>query len=438
MWQLYHLKPDSFTWTQSHDDPSWWARHTCGSEVALGYVTNAVSHGEYLPSYAYTTAHIDGRYCLEDLGRAARAAWRLLRHEEPQIAAAAALDAQKRPLLIYRCPQDEIEVEWWLNQTILVEASSRHPIDLADESEDHRQKHKPFPAMTAKIYIIASVRDHSTPLEGASLRILFQVNPLFFDGTGFRCMISSFFQKFVIQLSTPDRTSPVELDWTKSVQNLPKASYDLLAPDQYVSKPDFLTYAGVLLSRGRPGSTSWDYRTLPNYKPCPSQTLFYTFTKEKSRSIIAAVKQKLGFGYTVPHLVQAALVLALMRDKVPDHFPRPLHWTCPTAINGRHFLQQPYSSYKKPYFPNCEALGLITFQDVTEYTQDRGLRKDPIRTTELLVRAAKHSREGYEKFMETPHNMAITASLLQLQHPRLMRIAQPVNGIPPLSITSVC
>ncbi|KAL8663888.1 MAG: hypothetical protein Q9168_008009 [Polycauliona sp. 1 TL-2023] len=236
---LAPLDPSIFAWTQLPNGSPLWERRPCGSEVALINLSNFIEQGYYLPAHAQTTAHIDGRYCLQDLKGAARAAWRLLRYEEPQIAANAIWDQQNRHRLMYRVPQGESEVNSWLDNTILVEASNRDLLQLEAQSEHHRKRNFLHPEMTAKIYIGASVLDQSTPLQGASVRFLFQINPLFFDPVGFRCMIASFFRTFVLQLSTSDTISPTHLEWDKSAGNLRPAFINLLAPEQYASTPEF-------------------------------------------------------------------------------------------------------------------------------------------------------------------------------------------------------
>lgn len=51
-----------------------------------------------------------------------------------------------------------------------------------------------------------------------------------------------------------------------------------------------------------------------------SDTLFITFTKEQSETMATAVPQRLGPGYSIIHLGQAAFLLAQIKLK-PDDIP---------------------------------------------------------------------------------------------------------------------
>lgn len=248
---LAPVDPDNYAWRQASDHSPLWQRRACGAEVPIAVLTG----GRYFYSYAFTTALVDSKYSLQDLKRAARAAWRLLRYEEPHIAGTAA-GVQGRPVLRYHIPKDEEEVEQWLDRTILVEASSRTPLVIRDAYEEDRKRKNLGVPEAARIYIAASVHNELTPLKGAPVRILFQVYTLFFDGIGFRCMIASFFRGLVAQLSTSDAISHNELDWRKSKDNLREAHVKLLAPEQYASGPEFNASVEELWSGRSPDSVS--------------------------------------------------------------------------------------------------------------------------------------------------------------------------------------
>ncbi len=128
--------------------------------------------------------------------------------------------------------------------------------------------------------------------------------------------------------------------------------------------------------------------------------------------MVNAVKEKLGPGYTLAHLGQAALLLAMV-GTIPrgPTVAAPRIWYCPTAINGRRYLQEPYRSYQKLYFPNCQASGFVIFKDTEKYMQD-GARQD-FKIKEHLLRAAKESRDGFSKVTDRPHILAISTLIME-------------------------
>ncbi|KAI4111758.1 MAG: hypothetical protein LQ339_000215 [Xanthoria mediterranea] len=394
--------PDDYTWRQAGDNSPLWQRRLCGAEVPIAELCNGIS---------LISARVDGIYCLQDVKRAARAAWRLLRYDEPHIAGNAVREAHGRVLLQYRIPKDEEEVESWLDRTILVEASSETTMAVRNVYREDWKKTSLGALEAASIYFVAAVQDMLTPLNGTRLRILFDVYSLFYDGIGFRCMIASFFRGLAAQLSTSDAVSHNKLDWNKSTDNLREACVKLLAPEQYVfgpisnesikkmwtgRSPDFCIYPMLVAET----PATWG----------SSETICITFTKEQSEIMATAVPQRLGPGYSIIHLGQAAFLLAQIKLK-PDEIPVSSHWCCFTAINGRPYMQEPYKSYRKPYLPHCQIIGLVGFDEVTNYVQ-RG-HHTKAKTLELLIKAAKQSKDGYEKTCNLPHIMGMSVPIAE-------------------------
>lgn len=244
MGEAFQLPPippinlDEYQWKPSDNDPSLWQRRACGAEAIVGIQEN-MAKGEYDLFYATTVQLHTKESTLQGVKLAARAAWRLLRYQEPQIACIPASDGQVKALLQYRTPKDEEEVKAWTERTILVEASERTPMEIRDTHEEERKQKGLGASESATVYLAASVTDETTHLEDTALRFLFRVNHLFFDGIGFRCMIASFFRGLATQLSHQSATSDDALDWSKNAENLPPAYINLLVPEQHTSGPEF-------------------------------------------------------------------------------------------------------------------------------------------------------------------------------------------------------
>ena len=144
-----------------------------------------------------------------------------------------------------------------------------------------------------------------------------------------------------------------------------------------------------------------------------SKTIWRTFTKDESKRIVKAVKERLGRDYTITNLSQAALLLAVLKMNPPGpETPNSQVYNCPTPINGRRFLQEPYQSYAVPYFPSCQCNGFILFEDIKSYTEN-GMRNND-ETKELLKKAATISRDGYAAILKRPNNLAISTPVMEL------------------------
>lgn len=229
---------NSYKWNQAEGDPSLWQRRACGVEALVGIEKN-MAKGEYDLFYALTAELHDKKHTLGHVKTAARAAWRLLRYQQPQIACTAASDHQIKALLQYRVPKDDDEVMAWTERTVLVEASDRTPMEIRNANEEERKQKNLGASESATIYLAASVKDETTPLDATELRVLFRVNHVFFDGIGFRCMIACFFRGLAQQLSNNVAESNASLDWSTSAANLTPSYVNLLVPEQHISGPEY-------------------------------------------------------------------------------------------------------------------------------------------------------------------------------------------------------
>ncbi|KAL8888260.1 MAG: hypothetical protein Q9215_004276 [Flavoplaca cf. flavocitrina] len=388
------IDPDRYAWKQSNVDPFIWQRQACGAEVPIQYVANKTpTSRDY--AYAWTTAEIKGKYTMQELRHAARAAWRLLRYQEPQIAATRARDVPT-VVLQYQIPKDEKEIDFWLDLTVNIEASS-DPMDfIMRATEGHIWWQHRLRPQAATIFMAASTYDEWTPLTGTTIRIAFQVDHLFFDGVGIRAMITAFFRGLVAQLITP-RKQYKKLDWEKSVQNLREAYVKLLTPEQYGSETAINASVQDLLRRH--GNHRHRYLLWMNAGSliCRSNVLWHSFTKEQSRRMIKAVQRILGPGYAITHLGHAAVLLAHIKLSNQRSSERQ---RCACGYIVLHGLQNYYPMYKgADIFPN---------------------------TLGHLMTVAKQIKEGCDKVNNLPHTMAVTQHLTEPCYPMTHGFALPV------------
>ncbi|KAI4147521.1 MAG: hypothetical protein LQ341_001775 [Variospora aurantia] len=403
---------NSYKWNQAEGDPSLWQRRACGVEALVGIEKN-MAKGEYDLFYALTAELHDKKHTLGHVKTAARAAWRLLRYQQPQIACTAASDHQIKALLQYRVPKDDDEVMAWTERTVLVEASDRTPMEIRNANEEERKQKNLGASESATIYLAASVKDETTPLDATELRVLFRVNHVFFDGIGFRCMIACFFRGLAQQLSNNVAESNASLDWSTSAANLTPSYVNLLVPEQHISGPEYDSslqqQAGELMR----GVANWGLEPKSYFGDGASKTLWRTFTKEESQRLLQAVKQRLGPGHTITHLGMSALLLALLKMHPPGpEVQNDRSWLCTAPVNARAFIKEPYQSYRELYFPACQANGFAVFDDMKSFAQD-GQREDE-KTKELLARASRQAKNWLEKLRTRPHSLALATSIMEM------------------------
>ncbi|KAL8835235.1 MAG: hypothetical protein Q9170_003397 [Blastenia crenularia] len=423
------IEPGEYKWKQLDSDPSIWQRRSCGAETIVGIQEN-MAKGEYDLFYAATAELRAGKHTLYDVKLAARAAWRLLRHQEPQIAGTPASDGQVRALLQYRIPQSEEEVNGWLDRTVLVEASERTPMVIRNAHEEERKRKNLGASESAAIYVAASVQDEKTALGQTELRFLFRVNHLFFDGIGFRCMIACFFRGLAAELARSSSSNKA-LDWKQSADNLPPAYINLLIPEQHISGPEFDKSLGEQAGSLMRGMKNWGMVPKSYIPDGPSKTIWRTFTMRQSQQLVRAVKQRLGSGHTITHLGQAALLLALVKMNPPGpEVGNDQIWLCSTPINARRFIREPYQTYQKPYLPLCQANGFVIFEDIKSFAQEG--ERDDEKTKELLTKATRITKEAYSTILKRPHSLAIGTSIMEMiatmiaHHSEAMKTSSPV------------
>ncbi|KAL8932764.1 MAG: hypothetical protein Q9211_006135 [Gyalolechia sp. 1 TL-2023] len=422
------LDPDSYKWKQLETDPLIWQRRACGAEAGVA-IEEKLAQGDYDLFYATTAElHVKDR-SLRDVELAARAAWRLLRYQEPQIAGTAASDGQLMALLQYRVPESEEEVDNWLKRTILVEASDRSPTAIRDAREEKRKKNNLGASKSATIYLAASVPDEAAPVGDTELRFLFHVSHLFFDGMGLRCIIASFFRGLAAELAKGSSSAADALDWKKSADNLLPAYINLMVPEQHVSGPEFDQSLQEHLGGLMRAMNNWSIEPKSYIADGPSKTLWRTFTLEQSQQILQAVKQRLGPGHTITHLAQSAILLALLKMAPPGpDVGSDQIYQCSTPVNARRFLQEPYQSYQKPYFPICHANGFVTFENIKSFAQE-GQREDG-KTKELLKRASTISKDGLAAILNRPHIVAISTSIMEMVTALVAQYGPAVPSLP--------
>ena len=156
---------------------------------------------------------------------------------------------------------------------------------------------------------------------------------------------------------------------------------------------------------------SWGLETQSNEHGKPS-TVFHTLPQDQSQKIIRAIKSNLGTAYTITHLTNAAILLALLKTRPPPPKAGPIHYAPLASVQGRRFMTSPYSSGQTPYFPCSQTNGALYFSSVYDYVQPEGENDE--KTKELLAKGAAVAKECYVESIGRQSVLGTSISIMEL------------------------
>lgn len=134
-------------------------------------------------------------------------------------------------------------------------------------------------------------------------------------------------------------------------------------------------------------------------------TEIQAFTPAETSAIVQAVKLRLGPGYTISHLGQAATALALLKLKpIPDDISGSPPIIMPLPVNGRRYLK---SEYSQSQYGACQAGAVVQLQDARSFKVDDNDKND---VTTTLERISRISKEQYDYWLGKPFQMVVNVS----------------------------
>jgi hypothetical protein len=131
-------------------------------------------------------------------------------------------------------------------------------------------------------------------------------------------------------------------------------------------------------------------------------TEFLHFTAAESKAIIQAVKTRLGPGYTISHLGQAATALAILKmNPIPNDFSGSPSIIMPLPVDGRRYLKH---EYRDAQYGACQAGAVVQFNDARSWAVDD---EDKSAVVELLERGCRVARERYEYWLSKEFQLVV-------------------------------
>ncbi|KAF5865509.1 trichothecene 15-O-acetyltransferase [Aspergillus alliaceus] len=402
--ELPPLSPEAYRWERSSADPLILQRRGNGAETTSGTKernakgdidiwTLIILHVHDIP----TTSTLS----LVTLEEKLQAALLDIRFEHPEVACTALWDNHLGPLYQYVPPKDSEDALAWAQEAIQVRATSQTGNDIRLEIEKQRKVDGTGATKSVTIYAVADVADKNVPLiPGTSLEILIHMNHLYWDGKAVRLFAGDLVRKLSQDLSSKQK----QYKWGEEVGNLSVPVLDAMNLDMCSLDGSFdmaqEKYARGLLRT----QSSWGLKfKLGEGTPC---AIFHNFTVTESKAIISALKRRFGPKYTITHLGQAAVVLALLKaNPPPDYVFGGQSFITVPPVDGRRWLRE---NHVKDYYGICLTGAVIEFEDIGSLMVDEN-DKDAV--IEALGAGCRITKEAYDRWMSNPFQLPLGVSM---------------------------
>ncbi|KAI4723536.1 15-O-acetyltransferase Tri3 [Aureobasidium sp. EXF-10727] len=311
------------------------------------------------------------------------------RYQYPNIACKALWDEHFGPLIRYTPPANDPEASQWAQESIELRATSQSGHDLRREIVAQRKsQHTSSKSFT--VYVLGDVVDYNTPLiSGSEFEILIHFNHIYWDGISARQFVGDLLRNL-----GQDRP-PTQYEWGEEVKNLSTPLLDALKVDIETLDKDYGDSLEEFLTSmfGFGSSHAVQIGTAPGLPA----TAVLQIAPEDCQSVIQGVKRRLGPGYTITHLGQAATLLALL--KTSPLSPRELSSKSvimPLPVNGRRYLQEKFTDNQ---YGSCQACAVVVFDKLEQFAIEFD---DKAAVTEALINAMKITKTSYDYWLNKP------------------------------------
>ena len=126
-------------------------------------------------------------------------------------------------------------------------------------------------------------------------------------------------------------------------------------------------------------------------------------------SIIRSIKKSLGADFTITHLAQAAVFLALLEMNPPGpDVPDSQIYLSLSPVDGRRFLEKDYALGSKSYYPVCTSNAPIVFENIKSYDIGNAGAESLV---DYLSRACRAAKDSLNFWINQPCHFPATLSM---------------------------
>ncbi|KAH0337677.1 putative trichothecene 15-O-acetyltransferase, partial [Aureobasidium melanogenum] len=285
---------------------------------------------------------------------------------------------------------------------ILVKATLQHSLSLASLKQKlvygllkERFEH---PNVACKAYwdeqfgpLIRDVPDTDTIIsQGSPVEFLVHFNHIYWDGISARLFVGHLLN------SVGQDLEHAQYNWGKEVENLSAPLLDSLKIDPQTLGEDYEDSLEEFVSTMFEFGSS---HAMPiGTNPGLPETAILQLPPSLCQKIIQAVKSRLGPGYTITHLGQAATLLTLLKlSPLPKEALTNKSVIMPLPVNGRRYLREEVANMQ---YGSCQACAVVVFDNLAQYAIDFGDRDAVV---EALIEAMKVTKTAYDYWLNKPY-----------------------------------
>ncbi|KAK6715370.1 trichothecene 15-O-acetyltransferase [Fusarium graminearum] len=123
----------------------------------------------------------------------------------------------------------------------------------------------------------------------------------------------------------------------------------------------------------------------------------YKLSAEDSIAIIKAVKTRLGPGYTISQLTQAAIILALLDHLKPTDLSDDEFFISPTSVDGRKWMREDIASN---YYAMCQTAAVVRVENLKSIAVSHNDEKEI--QVKALEKACRDIKKSYDQWLGNP------------------------------------
>ncbi|KAH6993516.1 15-O-acetyltransferase [Fusarium venenatum] len=398
------LVPELYRWQSIGSDGRQVQRRSVGAEAIVGLedMNRRALYDLYIATSLRNVAPASTCLTLRNLKDMFELALLDARFEHPECACTVSWDNEVPAIITYESPESNEPARAWAKDCVHVRPTAKSALDLWSEMEEGRAAaNDNTPSKPIELFLLSDVPTDSTPIpQGAAVDILFHSNHLFWDGIGCRKFIGDLFRLVGNYVDCSAGFETQKIQWGQEIKNLSPEVVDSLKLDVNTLGREFddkcTEYTSTLVanykSRGlkfQPGLA------LP-------RCVIHKLSAEDSIAIIKAIKTRLGPGFTISHLTQAAIILALLDHLKPTDLSDDEVFISPTSVDGRRWLREEIT---KNYYAMCQTAAVVRVENLKSIAVSHNDEKElQVRALESACRDIKKS---YSQWLESPFLQAL-------------------------------
>ncbi|KAE8356477.1 15-O-acetyltransferase Tri3-domain-containing protein [Aspergillus coremiiformis] len=423
--ELPPLIPEHHRWVASKEVPHQVERRGIGCEAIVG-MQQSNRNGQYDIYMSLTLRTVDSpaaaALTLARLKTNLEAALVHVRFTHPECATTVRWDDQIAPMVQYRSPASQDDARAWAQEAIHVRRTSQTAFQLRDAIQHDRHLHGTGgqPSNVVEIYLLANVDTDTRPLPpGTSIDVLLHMNHVFWDGISARSFAGDLLRAWNPSVdAAPSPTYP----WGDEVQNLSVPLLDALQVDISAAGAEFTAacdqYVQDLYQNyGGQGLVFQQGTGLP-------RTVFHTFPPDQSKALLQAIKTRLGPQYTISHLTQAAVIIALLEANPPPDLDDNSVFVTPMPVNGRRWIRD---SLRDTYYGACQTGAIIRCENISSLLLQRTDTKETILAA--LTQACHDVKKSFDRALDNPYQLPIGIASHMLEASFLTQNPMPFNQV---------